>query len=322
MLWGWGDEVPDPPKCRVDVKRKQGDLRTASAAKTTTTTRTTTTTKTMKSKKTAKRGHRRFHFRWKRVLLVDPGKPSSGSWLLDGEKKGGRRVGKCMFCEDFPGTNRLVNLRRHGRSLAHRTRVEKALGRPVQLMPGPSTSQFHQVLELRKAAVSHRGSTKLGAKKSIKLTWCLAEAVKQQERTFLARACSIALNQDCRGNLLAVRYFAIDSRLNQREGLLGMKTDWGTNSNSLRDATEAIIREACTRYGSPPSGTKPRRTPLLDRKTFNHIIEHVELVTADCANDEQRAIRAMAGQTTAKTLFPALLAKGRDRCHAAARPGP
>lgn len=70
-----------------------------------------------------------------------------------------------------------------------------------------STSVGQKVLLDRREGKSHRKSHEVGAcRKSLKMTWCLSEALLDQHRKHMLKAQSVCLSQDLKGTLSTLRF--------------------------------------------------------------------------------------------------------------------
>ena len=78
------------------------------------------------------------------------------------------------------------------------------------------------------------------------MTWCLGEALRDEERVFFRKAVSVAIHQDGQGSKLCVVYCAATEK-EVRTGILGIVTDSSTDAKGIRAATVQIMEEACTR---------------------------------------------------------------------------
>jgi len=256
---------------------------------------------------------------WSHSLLIDPMQPQLGSWLV----RVGPGVG-CLICGRFkPHGLKLTNLQRHARSREHCKGVDAHLGRLSSPRDdAPPAAAFEAVLADRKQGVAYRQTSRLtaGAEKAMQLTWCLAEALKDIDRSALQEAQSIAIHQDMRKSLLCIR-FCCAGNFQVRRGILGMATDFGTSAAEIRTATLDIVSAACTPRSRPPRRSQgPRDLPVLDAALFAHVCSAIEIFDADGADDEQKAGRMLAGKAGAPAAFGNLKVVMRDRTHAATRP--
>lgn len=252
--------------------------------------------------------------KWKKLLPIDKKDPSKGSWLaVSGD---GRRL-ICSVCPHIKLFQKLYNLRRHGCGAAHL----KKLGRePLSSVGAPAISDFQQVLAHRRASESYRADRAVaGSKKAGRLSWCLAEAMRDEDRQFMAKACTIAVLQDMRKDVLCIRFAAANAKLEVRRGILGCASQFGTTAAQIRDATLKLVREFCSPRLHPPEGARHLRAPDVNEELLAHVLSTVELCVADAAADEQKVFRDLAGHAGRAASFPNVKMVLRDNTHAATR---
>eukprot|EP00435_Cladocopium_sp_Y103_P076049 s9_g74.t1 len=97
----------------------------------------------------------------------------------------------------------------------------------------------------------------VGKRKKVSMTrWCLAEAIRKEDREFLARAECISLQQDVRGTRFLVRFRAVDNELAVRTGVFQLTKLVASPDLSgavaLRQATMASLLHFCSER-LPPS---------------------------------------------------------------------
>ena len=249
---------------------------------------------------------------WQRRCQMDPARPELGSWLVveDG-------VARCKVCLDLSSVPKTGNLARHGTSKAHCEAVASRLcggGTPG----APSELLFKAMLDDRIAGKPYRQSVLCAAaEKAANMTWCLGEALRDQERRYLRDVVTVALHQDGQGSKLCVVYSAATA-LEARTGILGMAKDFGTDASDIAACTVRILKGACTRRLRPPRGASCKST--FDRVLFDKVASCVELFDADNAADEQAAGRMLAGiDGTLPGAFPNIKVQLQDKTHSATR---
>lgn len=231
------------------------------------------------------------------------------SWLVSDDGKDGLFEIKCAVCAASKQSNEfakgvrsiplLGNLRRHDKSYQHKDAMAKCgLGNEPDLK-APDAKSFHQCLtalstnpKLSFRASGHRSH-------EVKLRECLSSAMFHRDKTFLAGAASIALHQDVKQHVLFIRFKACRMDLEVHSGLLGAAS-LGTSSGAtaLVDTVSKILDSFCGE----------------DTALLQHIRHHIELLNADAASDEQLSLRLLC-----QRLLPNVLARTRDRTHAARR---
>jgi hypothetical protein len=287
---------------------------------------------------------------------IDKQQPSLGSWLAAGGTTGARWMG-CLVCkaaalEGGWGTMTATcetaaqwsHIQRHATSASHKAAVQSFLLQhlpglpqqpsmsitPVETLLAPAVENFQKVLLAKQrgqSCLAASAEVGQGRTRTAMMTWCLAEAAKDAEKSTLSSCIVIGLHQDGSAGRLLVRYTAVDGRLERHTGLLGLAQDFGTKSNDTYKATMSIIRAFCTSRTSPANPVavlEKARGHLddFDRTLHDNIKRRVELFDADAAADEQRVARLLRGKSTSgpqHEALPNLKVIMRDRTHAATR---
>ena len=233
----------------------------------------------------------------------------------------------CKVCNVFLGVFRngttqgkKTTLVRHDQSDAHRALSGSGT---LRKDAAPSVEEFRKCLERRAKRESLRKSP-VGCIKEWRLTWCLAEANKDQLMKLLRHVKSTTVSQDAQGQLLSVRFLsALDSKSSDAfvSGLLGLVNDWGAGSVDLSMAVRKAVQRLFIARWKPPRGWQGPRPLLRNVRSF---CQSVHFVASDAAADETKAIRILAGRdhacTAASTaLFPNVRSRVRDSVHAAGR---
>ena len=191
----------------------------------------------------------------------------------------------------------------------------------------PPAEEFAKVLKDRIAGLSYIASS-LSATKSKKMSWCLAEALREDTKSALLRSKVIAIHQDARNGLLMVRFSSCDQNLKVTKGILGIAQDYGTTAVDTVQATVAIARAAFARQSKGPASNRPPAPPGPSQKTVSmaEFWNKVELFDADGAADEQLAGKMLRGLVPdpsagphVRTVAPNLRIQLRDRTHASTR---
>ena len=109
------------------------------------------------------------------------------------------------------GEIRVARFRKHVISPAHRTAESLASGKvALPEMEGFSSTQaeWMSVLEHSKPNDCPADIQDVGNRKKVHIMrWCLSEAIRQVQRSFLQDALCVSLQQDARGRRFLVRYF-------------------------------------------------------------------------------------------------------------------
>ena len=219
---------------------------------------------------------------------------------------------------------RLCNLKRHAQSSSHQVSVKAYLLRqsvsgasPLALLRvAPPTEAFKDAwLGLRKDGIEMD-------RKRRTLEWCLLEAVRDQEREFLATATCISIMLDERNGRLLIKYSATNKKLDVRVGCLGLVRDAGGTSRDVAVAVHTAVSRFCTSRVLHPGINAGMAKPDPNQALQDHIRNHIEMFTADGASNEQLAGKMLHPTSLRGDLqhkLPALRLVIRDKAHATRR---
>ena len=281
---------------------------------------------------------------WCRLTRIDIRRPDLGSWLEAAPRHHRPWGVGCRVCRetaqkntgqkgsvsyrwanfDVRGANLTTqNIRRHMLRKNHLVAKACLIGGKTHVLGSPPLVEFQKILQDSQKGLSHSSSQDIAHRHKVsQMRWCLAEAIKDIERSNIKRAIAIALHQDARSQLFLVRYAAVMKDMSVVRGVLGTAKNFGTTSDDICQATINICKSFCTPRLLPPrTGNRPS---TMDLELFEHLRSIVEVVDADAAADEQRALRILQGSAKSMTLachkfFPNLKVILRDRTHAATR---
>ncbi len=270
--------------------------------------------------------------------LLDRDDPAKGTWLLMRRSSGGFGIG-CQPCArmakargSFPpgsrdfvkGTVRLPSvfqashLKRHADSNFHKLSVKAWLKRGDVDPTAPDVSQFRLVLDhvlMHHGKCSNAHMVKVGGRGKVKrMLLCLAEGCKRQDQRFFKDVQSVALARDARKSRLAIRFVAVNSKLQTRSGLLGLAPDFGTGSAAITRATANLLREFSTKYVGTASAN-------LISGLHTAVRNNVHMITVDAATDEVLSAEMMRKPLLGmmSTTTPNLRIVLRDKAHATRR---
>jgi hypothetical protein len=275
-------------------------------------------------------GGRRFYAKmkpvWLKLTAIDVKKPELGSWIEEAPWKSsngestskwgvGCRICRTTFTASPPSTWASLGVRgkalktsaikRHGASRYHKEAIGKTFGVDVRSLTSPSMEEFMKVLNDRRKGLPHGSTSEVaGRQKACRMTWCLAEAAKDIERTHIRQSTSVVLHQDARDQLFLVRFAAVSQDLKVMRGVLGIAKNFGTTSDDICKATIGILEGFCTPRLSPPvrpSGFRPSASSV-DDGLLQHLRSKIEMFDADAATDEQRAGRVLQGRSTSLAI--------------------
>jgi len=275
---------------------------------------------------------------------MDPAQPSLGSWLVSKGKMLGNSSGSssstsvalptwgvgCMLCAiakksscyamfavRTPSALTTQHLTKHAGTSAHKAAAALVLHGTLSddALSSPPAEHFAKVLEDRVKGIGYApGHEGVGAQLKVKqMTWCLSEALLDEDRAALRDAVSITIHQDGSGPRFVVRFTACTAGLEMWQGTMGIAKDYGTTAQHIKEATEKVLRAFCSPQQTPPG--RQGMTSELDTKLLAHVQQHVHTFDADGAADEQRAGRCLAQST-----FPNIDTRMRDKAHASRRP--
>jgi hypothetical protein len=272
---------------------------------------------------------------WCKTFLLDPCRPSLGSWLDSAGEGAGLAVGcKACFAQCFktvwgkymvrsPAMLQHYVFRRHSNSVSHIVAVQKMLHRSLDAVldhVSPGADEFKKLM-------GDILGNKLGEidRKTKQKLWCLHEALKALDQSTLNRAAAIFLFRDERDARLLVRFRAVSHDLECKVGVLGQERAFGTGARQVLKATGNVIVRACTRFhGAPPSSAGSARVapkPFLKAKLLRHVRKSVIGLTCDSAADEILAAEMMRDADLAQSaaMTPHLRYIIRDKAHASRR---
>ena len=245
-----------------------------------------------------------------------------GSWLEPRLNSKGRWGLGCFVCrkaaqltpwgEGRVTTLSLGNVRRHGQTKQHQRAAKRAGFDGLDAIDdtaAPAEHLFSKVLGARLEGRPLCSKVEgMGAWKTTKMTFCLAEAARELARNDLRRAESIALKMDSREGMFLVRYTSCDANLAVSKGLLGHRLtgDRETASNLV-----ASLRAMLDAFAT--SGIDGQ----LDASLVARVREKVEVICADKASNEQVAGRVCRARST--DLFQNVKVVNHDSSHAMQR---
>ena len=269
-------------------------------------------------------------------FVLAPGLPAAGSWLESADGVDGSWRLRCVLCNTSLGPTRYRQVGRHAKSLRHRKAL-KSLNLPSSADPefecAQSADSFQVLLEHARTSPLGENMDLVrnvgGRHKQRRMLWCLAEALRIQQREFLMQCGSMAIYQDARSSFLLDRWSASDAKLNCKFGHL-----WGTklleshslDASGLQQATLDGLKNMCTVRLKPPRLSKGQQRwsgGTLNDNLLQHLRQIIEVFAADSAADE-----ISAGQMLQrKGLIPSLQAMGlpnlrhvvRDKAHCSRR---
>ncbi len=192
---------------------------------------------------------------------------------------------------------KLTNFKRHAKTMAHGRglcEVKSKATQNIMLLKAPSASTFRTTWDHIRGANTRGRVNHIGGRKKIRrLTWCLAEAIRDQHRAFFRRMGTGAMSivEDKGQGKNDVRFFASQNTLERRAGILGLDSTAGGHEK-LAESTMKILHVFCTpRSGRPKSAfeeahmkqTHPE--PKLDRTLYDMLLNKIGMYTPDGAQE-------------------------------------
>ena len=281
---------------------------------------------------------------WCRLTRIDIRRPELGSWLEVAPRHQRPWGVGCRVCREAAEKNKAKtgvvpyrwanfeirgknvntqNIHKHMLRKRHLAAIASLTGGKTRALGSPELVEFLQILQDSQKGLSHSSSSGIAHRHKVsQMRWCLAEAIKDIERSNIKRAIAIALHQDVRSQLFLVRYAAVMKDMSVVRGVLGATKNFNTTSDDICQATIDICKSFCTPRLLPPRAGNLQS--MMDLQLFEHLRSIVEVVDADAAADEQRALRILQGGAKSMTIackkfFPNVKVILRDRTHAATR---
>ena len=149
-----------------------------------------------------------------------------------------------------------------------------------------------------------------------RVTWRLAEAIRNRHRAFLRQAEQIGLRQDKRVAKLLIRFTAVDANLQWRSGVLGPLPCHGGHLDIIQSPGSGA---PCRSYAKDNLRGSP--VPQVDLVVLRRIQLSAGYFGADAESAELLAGRRARGRVAdqARPLLPNLKVVGWDAAHAARR---
>ena len=172
------------------------------------------------------------------------------------------------------------------------------------------------------------------------MEWCLAEALRDLHREFLADASTMSLSWDGRHGRLVSRFSGThDKTLEVRQGTLGLERDYGSGNVAMTRAMEVMVERFCTVRVCRPGrhedaeGVQPRDAARVNadpdslavrdeggagklvEALFCHVKEIAHMLVGDAAGDGHLAYENLKK----KGFLPNVLARLYDQAHGGRR---
>ena len=208
-------------------------------------------------------------------------------------------------------------MQQHSISKGHKLATLKSDGKELEgdALGHPAADDFQKVLKIYTDNAGGAASIDdiMSQKKKDKVSWCLAEAIRDVIRDNLRKAIAIAVHQDAGNGRHCVYATTVGPDLRLTSQILGYTTQGSaTGSDAIVDMDRIIVDAICTKRAGAPVGVKAWRR--LDKKLNSHVCNSVILFDADAAADEQRAGRQLSFE-----LFPNVRFRLKDKTHASRR---
>ena len=176
----------------------------------------------------------------------------------------------------------LGNIRAHGRSQTHIRACKVVASASNHAMEAPPTSEFDDAWN---NAALGRKNHNMSLRKSTSLEWCLAEAIRDEDREFLRHSDAIAILLDERNCRLLVKFQACGRNLVVRFGVFALLRNAGKTAPQIAAAVHQAVRALCTRRAAHPSmncfKSKMPETGQVDEPLVQHILQHIIFYVSD-----------------------------------------
>ena len=241
-------------------------------------------------------------------------------------------------------TLKWTNILRHKTTYMHK-QAEATLAR--ETMPkayaAPTPAEFKQTWQDVRTG---NGAPRLldgkwrNHRKQRAMEWCLAEALRDLHREFLADASTMSLSWDGRHGRLVSRFSGThDKTLEVRQGTLGLERDYGSGNVAMTRAMEVMVERFCTVRVCRPGrhedaeGVQPRDAARVNadpdslavrdeggagklvEALFCHVKEIAHMLVGDAAGDGHLAYENLKK----KGFLPNVLARLYDQAHGGRR---
>ena len=160
-----------------------------------------------------------------------------------------------------------------------------------------------------------------------KMTFAMAEPLRERDRLVLRDAAHIALGCDERDSIILV-HLRVLTHSTKRPGwrspslyecVLGPCRDFGTGWEACLKGLRLVLRDACTvRQGrrDESSDSIGGVSDVVDEELYRHVCHSVKVAVADGAGDVQKALfEASSLGGSVDPLFPNVKMATRDRAH-------
>ena len=162
----------------------------------------------------------------------------------------------------------------------------------------PSPADFRRVFKSIKSGVAVRHGTDFsGKRKTHKMVWCMAEALRAEHRDCLKRCTTLNLVRDERRRRLQLQFRGGRENGSVRAGVLGIPRVKDSSAVGLCEATLRCMKRFCTPLYAPPLAAR-RINVGTDKTLLAHLIAATEAITCDSAENEVVAAYDMMSRTS------------------------
>ena len=125
--------------------------------------------------------------------------------------------------------------------------------------------------------------------------WCLAEAIRDEQRRFVRKCSVLAVKQDARKHYQLSRFSGSTKSLETMTGMLWVQRTASNAPGIVKAVLESIVNFCTPRIGAPYApATHNAKT---DAELVSIITSHTEITTSDKASVEMRVNRMLRGRT-------------------------
>ena len=127
------------------------------------------------------------------------------------------------------------------------------------------------------------------------MLWCLAEAIRDEQRRFVRKCSVLAVKQDARKHYELSRFSGSTKSLETMTGMLWVQRTASNAPGIVKAVLESIVNFCTPRIGAPYApATHNAKT---DAELVSIITSHTEITTSDKASVEMRVNRMLRGRT-------------------------
>ncbi len=212
----------------------------------------------------------------------------------------------------------ISHLRRHSQSTWHSSAIAWAIGDQASFMESfgqyaPTEIDFRALWNHIKAGNSRQHVPTVGARLKLRrMSWCLAEAIRTAQWSFLRRCATIAVYLDKKGGDLSMRFTAATEDLDTACGYVGSVASYGGHLSVIESSIRILQDFSTPGLGRPSAAHEERGTrppPAVLESLFDELKSKIEFHASDAEGAMTLASRKF------KSVFPNTKAGQWDLAH-------